>query len=104
MPRGDRTGPNGAGALSGRRMGFCAGNNVPGYQANESNYYERDGGFGFRHRFGRGGNRGFGENRFQYGQALYPCEPIDKKSQLKDQIESLRGQLSTLEKEFDKLK
>lgn len=103
MPRGDQTGPNGAGALSGRRMGFCAGNNIPGFQSNESNYFEQ-GGYGFRHRFGRGGNRNFRGNRFANNQILYPCEPINKKDQLKDQIESLRGQLSTLEKEFDKLK
>ncbi len=31
MPRGDRTGPNGFGQLTGRRMGYCAGFNTPGF-------------------------------------------------------------------------
>ncbi|MDD5466997.1 MAG: DUF5320 domain-containing protein [Anaerolineales bacterium] len=31
MPRGDRTGPAGAGSLTGRRAGYCAGNPVPGF-------------------------------------------------------------------------
>ena len=31
MPRGDRTGPTGAGPMTGRAAGFCAGYQVPGY-------------------------------------------------------------------------
>lgn len=31
MPRGDRSGPAGAGPLSGRGAGYCAGYGVPGY-------------------------------------------------------------------------
>ncbi|TZE80942.1 DUF5320 domain-containing protein [Calorimonas adulescens] len=31
MPRGDGTGPMGLGPMTGRRMGFCAGYNRPGY-------------------------------------------------------------------------
>jgi len=31
MPRGDRTGPNGAGPMTGRGMGFCSGNDRPGF-------------------------------------------------------------------------
>jgi hypothetical protein len=31
MPFGDRTGPLGQGPMTGRRAGFCAGYNVPGY-------------------------------------------------------------------------
>ena len=31
MPKGDRTGPMGAGAKSGRAAGYCAGFNAPGY-------------------------------------------------------------------------
>ena len=46
MPQGDRTGPNGQGSMTGRRMGFCAGFNVPGCM---------NGGLG------RG--RGFGKNQ-----------------------------------------
>ena len=31
MPAGDRTGPMGAGPMTGRRAGYCAGYDVPGY-------------------------------------------------------------------------
>jgi hypothetical protein len=31
MPRGDRTGPAGAGPMSGRAAGYCAGYLVPGF-------------------------------------------------------------------------
>ena len=56
MPRGDRTGPMGMGAMSGRAAGYCAGFGMPGY-ANPVP------GRGFGLGFGRGrgaGGRGFG--------------------------------------------
>ena len=49
MPRGDRTGPMGAGPMTGRAAGFCAGNTAPGY-AN----FGGGGGRGFGRGFGRG--------------------------------------------------
>jgi len=48
MPRGDGTGPNGQGSMTGRGMGFCAGFNAPGFM---------NGGFGRGRGLGRG--RGF---------------------------------------------
>ncbi|MBW1776834.1 MAG: DUF5320 domain-containing protein [Deltaproteobacteria bacterium] len=56
MPRGDRTGPVGMGAMSGRAAGYCAGFGMPGY-ANPAC------GRGYGMGFGRGRgswNRGFG--------------------------------------------
>jgi hypothetical protein len=61
MPRGDGTGRNGFGPMTGRAMGYCAGYDVPGYV--------NGGGFGNRRFFGRGG-LGFGYRsggRFGYG-------------------------------------
>jgi len=55
MPRGDRTGPNGNGPMTGRRRGHCTGNDRPGYTENNQNY-----GRGFGGGFRRGGGRGFG--------------------------------------------
>ncbi len=49
MPRGNGTGPNGAGPMTGRAAGYCAGYSTPGF-ANPI-----AGGFG-----GRGGRGGFG--------------------------------------------
>lgn len=54
MPGGDRTGPWGAGPMTGRGAGFCAGYDVPGYM---NPAYGR--GFGR----GRGWGRGFGRGR-----------------------------------------
>ncbi len=31
MPRGDRTGPEGLGPLTGRAAGYCSGSGKPGY-------------------------------------------------------------------------
>ncbi|MDZ7796680.1 MAG: DUF5320 domain-containing protein [Candidatus Marinimicrobia bacterium] len=31
MPRGDRTGPDGSGAMTGRRLGFCSGYESPSF-------------------------------------------------------------------------
>lgn len=55
MPGGDRTGPWGYGARTGRGMGYCAGNQMPG-----SMYPGGRGGGGMRF---CGGGRGFGFRR-----------------------------------------
>jgi hypothetical protein len=47
MPRGDRTGPWGAGPMTGRGAGYCAGYSVPGY-TNPVGGYGRGWGFGQR--------------------------------------------------------
>jgi hypothetical protein len=49
MPRGDRRGPEGAGSMTGRGLGFCAGNDQPGY--------------------GRGRGRGMGYGRSAVGRS-----------------------------------
>jgi len=53
MPGGDGTGPTGAGAMTGRAAGYCAGNPTPGY-ANPVPERGRAGGWGR----GRGGGWG----------------------------------------------
>ena len=58
MPGGDRTGPMGAGPMTGRGVGLCAGYDVPGNMNPSSGRFGR----GFGH--GRGG--GFGRG-FQHG-------------------------------------
>ena len=62
MPAGDGTGPVGAGPMTGRGAGYCAGYGVPGY-ANQVRG-GRGGGFGGGFGGGRGsGGRGW-RNRF----------------------------------------
>jgi hypothetical protein len=64
MPRGDRTGHWGAGPMTGRAAGYCAGYAVPGFM-NPRRGYGRG--------FGRGWGRGFGRGRGLYA---YPAPVI----------------------------
>ena len=61
MPRGDRTGPTGAGPMTGRGAGYCAGFAAPGF-ANFGGGRGRGCGMGFGRggSFGRGAGRGLG--------------------------------------------
>ena len=60
MPRGDGTGPGGAGPMTGRAAGYCAGYPAPGY----ANPMPGGGRFGLgRGRGGPGWGRGFGRGR-----------------------------------------
>jgi len=79
MPGGDGTGPVGAGPMTGRAAGFCAGYGVPGY-ANPVGGRGRGfwgGGRGRGGGWGRG--RGFGAGFGQFGSApavgAYPAYP-----------------------------
>ncbi len=59
MPGGNGMGPAGAGSMTGRAAGFCAGNGVPGRVRQTGGY-----GCGWGHSYGCGGfGRGF-RNRF----------------------------------------
>ncbi len=65
MPYGDRTGPEGRGSLTGRRAGYCAGNDRPG---SYENGFGAGRGFGSGRGRGRGVGRGFGRF-FGFSQA-----------------------------------
>lgn len=68
MPRGDGTGPNGTGRMTGRGAGYCTGNNTPGYaNPNTTTGYGR--GYATPRPatgYGRGGGPAFG-GRGQFG-------------------------------------
>jgi hypothetical protein len=67
MPRGDRRGPEGAGSMTGRGLGFCAGNDQPGYTADAA---PQGAGRGFRNGAGRGPGYGRGKGRgMGYGRS-----------------------------------
>jgi len=83
MPRGDKTGPNGQGMMTGRKMGYCAGFNVPGFMN----------GTGFGGGFGGGFGRGMGRGR-RFMNNTNPVETQD----LKAKIEELTKRLEELEK------
>jgi len=75
MPKGDKTGPEGAGPMTGRGAGYCAGYSVPGY-ANPVSGYGRGWGRGRGRGFGRGWRGGFGRGRFAYPAPSVQPVPI----------------------------
>ena len=92
MPGFDRTGPLGRGAMTGRRMGYCA------------NVSEEPGGFrgrGFGAGYGRGFGRGFGYGRNFYNQGL---ADVSEKTVLENEINTLKDQLTVLEKRLSGIK
>jgi len=80
MPLGDRTGPEGMGPRTGRRMGYCAGFDTPGYV---DSGFERGFGIGRKYGRGRGIGRGFGRrfiSRARFRTMTRNEEPTLKKS------------------------
>ena len=94
MPGFDRTGPLGRGAMTGRRMGNCA--NVSG----ETGVF-RGRGFGAGYGRGNGFGRGFGYGRNSYNQEL---SNVSDKTVLENEINTLKDQLMSLEKQLSDLK
>ncbi len=107
MPWGDRTGPFGAGPRTGRGLGYCAGNTVPGYMVGGP-------GWGFGRGWGRGFGRGWGRGWFGRGRGFwhpayvpfaYEYSKEDEKRFLESEIEGLTKAIETLKnrlKELDK--
>jgi len=113
MPRGDKTGPDGAGPRTGRASGYCAGYSVPGYM-NPCRGYGRGWGRGF----GRGWGRGFGRGWYVYPppaivQPAYPpaYQPITQQQTPEQEVTALQNyhkdlvaEKADLEKEMDDIK
>ncbi len=105
MPRGDRTGPNGMGPMTGRGLGYCNNFASPGFgkmtpRGMGGRFFGRRGGFGR-------GNRYFANPDWDY---LSPNPPAyDAKSQkayleseiklLSEQLEEMKNRLSELSQE-----
>jgi uncharacterized protein DUF5320 len=106
MPRGDRTGPNGMGSMTGRGAGYCTGNGMPGY-ANPGSVQ----GMGFG--FGRGGGRGrgcrnwfggVGGTGFNVPVAPYQSlAPEAEKQALKNQAEMLQTEMANIKKRLEEM-
>ena len=87
MPRGDRTGPNNEGPMSGRGMGYCTGSNSTGFENNQ--------GFGCRRGFGGGQGRGRGRGMGQ----RFCTNPQNYKEVSKEEIlEKLKENKARIEK------
>jgi hypothetical protein len=105
MPRGDRTGPWGAGPMTGRAAGYCAGYSVPGFM-NPIGGYGRGGGRGRGRGFGRGWGRGFGRGWYTYpppvvGQPAYPqaIPPVAQPQSPQQEVAALENYQKQLEAE-----
>ncbi|MDH5690036.1 MAG: DUF5320 domain-containing protein [Candidatus Bathyarchaeota archaeon] len=105
MPRGDRTGPWGAGPMTGRAAGHCAGYSVPGFM-NPIGGYGRGWGRERGRGFGRGWGRGFGRGWYVYpppavGQPAYPqaYPPVAQPQSPKQEVAALENYQKALEAE-----
>lgn len=118
MPRGDRTGPMGQGPMTGRRAGFCAGYESPGFTNPVPGYgrgmgYGRGFGYGRGMGYGRGGGGWGWRNRFYatgvpggYASPVPPAYPVDKDQELamlKNEESDLRGALDDIRKRIEEL-
>lgn len=105
MPWGDRTGPFGAGPMTGRRAGYCAGYSTPGYMNPGPAYGRglgRGRGFGWRRRYYATGVPGWA----RYGAYEYapPVEAEEEKKFLEQELGYLKKEIEAVEKRLDELK
>jgi len=114
MPGGDRTGPLGAGPMTGRAAGYCAGYSTPGYMKPGPGW-----GFGIWGRGGRGGGRGWrnwfhatgltGWQRVRPGWSAYGAPwgyptPYASNITKEQEIETLKGQAKYFEDAVEEIR
>jgi len=101
--------------MSGRGMGYCAGNDTPGFTNSLGGGFGRGMargwgcgpmGGGRAMAWGRGGRRGgYGRGGYEYwgAQASLPPSPTDEKLYLEGELEALKTQMETIQKRLDRL-
>jgi Family of unknown function (DUF5320) len=106
MPRGDRSGPNGMGSMTGRGSGFCNGFNAPGYMNSGAGFGRGRGrgrGIGggqYGYGAGYGAGRGYGLAAAPYAVPMAPVEGYSKgaeKGYIENEVSFLKNQLKALE-------
>ena len=111
MPRGNRTGPTGAGPMTGRAAGYCAGYPVPGYMnpmPGRGFGSGRGGGWGhgWRHWFHATGLPGWARSGYApawgYGPSAPPT-PEQEAEGLNAQAEWLKDQLNAINQRIEEL-
>ncbi|MFH2054780.1 MAG: DUF5320 domain-containing protein [bacterium] len=107
MPGGDRTGPLGAGPLTGRGAGLCRGYDAPGF-ANPGYgggfRHGRGGGRGWRHRYYATGLPGWARGDFGYvppAGAGYPL--FESRMNARDELKMLRSEARSYEEASKKI-
>jgi hypothetical protein len=112
MPRGDRTGPMGHGPMTGRRAGYCAGYDRPGFTNPIPGGMGGGYGYGRGMGYGHGGGRGW-RNRFYatgvpgrfvgYPAPAYPMDKDQELAMLKSEESELRSALDDISKRIEEL-
>ncbi|MCK5862000.1 MAG: DUF5320 domain-containing protein [Candidatus Hydrogenedentes bacterium] len=98
MPRGDGTGPNGMGSMTGRAAGYCAGSETPGHAnptAGRNNGIRGRGGRGRRNMFYAAGTPGGIRNNTV---AVPNRETVADTEGLQQQLAAINKRLSEIEK------
>ncbi|NMD34711.1 MAG: DUF5320 domain-containing protein [Planctomycetes bacterium] len=121
MPRGDGTGPLGAGPMTGRAAGYCAGFGMPGYAnplpgggfGRGRGFWGRDfggGGRGWRHRFYATGLPGWARPgavvppyAVPYATPYAKPDPELEKQALRHQADALASELEAIKKRLSEL-
>lgn len=103
MPRGDRTGPMGAGPMTGRAAGYCVATGAPGLATIGGG---RGYGMGFGR--GRGGGRGFGRGfgrggGFPVAGTVAPPTSDQELAVLKQQAEQLTADMGLIQSRIQEL-
>ena len=99
MPRGDGTGPNGEGPMTGKGLGYCAGFNMPGFMN-----------CGFGRGFGRGMGRGRGFAWRARAMQVMPVQQpavlteADEKKILEAELEDIKSEMKEIEKRLKELR
>lgn len=110
MPRGDRTGPRGMGAMTGRRAGYCASDDAPGpgYGRGQGRgwhgsrgYRQGGGGRGWRHRFYATGRPGWAD--YGYGPPGWAPAPAHELDVLKREADWLKDQLDAISQRIEEI-
>ena len=120
MPRGDRTGPMGAGPMTGRAAGYCAGYDMPagagpayaGPAYAGPAYANPMPGRGFGMRLGGGWGRGWRWRHWYYATGLPGWARVDREPDWgygpygepvtrEQEVESLKAQAGWLKKQLD---
>lgn len=105
MPRGDRTGPDGRGPMTGRRAGYCAGYYGPGH-ANDRIPpigMGRGRGRGGGHGRGRGGGRGQPYPYPDYIPVRVETRPEDEVAYLEETAKRLEDDLRAIKDRLEEL-
>ena len=91
MPRGDRTGPLGEGAMTGRQLGYGAGFDSPGFTQR----------FGFGRGRGRGVGLGAGFRNRNFTTNTQSLSSETELNQIKEDVGFLKNSLNSLLERLD---